>query len=322
MDQILIIGAGLSGLVAARELQNAGHEVRVVDKGRGVGGRMATRRIDDVRFDHGAQFFTTRSDEFQSEVQNWIAAGVAKRWFDGFPSPENKKPDDEYSRFCGTQGMTGIAKYLAQGLNVRLNDEIERVQRTKTGWTARSRSGQEYSADKLLLTCPVPQSLALFETSGEVLPTNVRAQLESVSFEPCFAVLVFLKNASKIPAPGALYVENEPISWIGDNFQKGIATRFAITIHSTGTFAKAHYSEDQDEVGKVLIEAAQEYLGSEVESFQVRRWRYAKPENALQVGALHVPELKLSFAGDGLNGAKIEGAFLSGIEAARVLGSH
>ena len=43
-------------------------DLRVVDKGRGVGGRMASRRVDtpagQARFDHGAQFFTTRSDCF------------------------------------------------------------------------------------------------------------------------------------------------------------------------------------------------------------------------------------------------------------------
>ena len=321
MTKILIIGAGLSGLIAARELKNRGHEVILVDKGKGIGGRMATRREGEARFDHGAQFFTVRSEEFQAEVRDWQGAGVAGKWFDGFPSPDNKKPNDHYPRFCGTNGMTGIGKYLARDLDVRLGEEIEVLQRDENGWTAQSQSGKEYSGDRLLLTCPLPQALDLFNTSGQTLPQERRGVLQSVSFEPCFAVLAILKNVSKIPAPGALYLSGETISWIADNFQKGISDQEgAITIHSTGAFAKANYDEDENAVAKVLLDAAREYLGAEVSSFQVRRWRYAKPENPLDIGVAHFPELNLCFAGDSLSGGKIEGAFSSGLMAAGVLG--
>ena len=75
---ILIIGAGLAGLSAANALQAAGHDVLVVDKGRGLGGRLAGRRIDNASFDHGAQFMTTRDPKFVEQVSQWIEAGVAE----------------------------------------------------------------------------------------------------------------------------------------------------------------------------------------------------------------------------------------------------
>ena len=49
--RIIVVGAGLSGLMAARECASHGHEVIVFDKGRGVGGRLATRRIKDATKD-------------------------------------------------------------------------------------------------------------------------------------------------------------------------------------------------------------------------------------------------------------------------------
>ena len=60
----VVVGAGISGLLAAQELTAAGWRVVVLDKGRGVGGRMATRRVGDGTFDHGAQFFTVRGERF------------------------------------------------------------------------------------------------------------------------------------------------------------------------------------------------------------------------------------------------------------------
>ncbi|HEX8464122.1 MAG TPA: FAD-dependent oxidoreductase, partial [Abditibacterium sp.] len=239
MSQILILGAGLSGLVAARELHKAGHEVVVVDKGRGVGGRMATRRVVGGTFDHGAQFFTARSDEFRALLDEWQREGVAGEWFRGYPSPTNEKPNDAHPRFRGESGMTGIAKHLAQGLDVRLGEEIAALKFEQGRWNTVSQSGAYFNADELILTAPVPQSLILLANSGVELPSEAKNTLESLRYEPCFAVMAQLEGPSQIPFPGALYVNGEVLWWIADNFQKGISARQgSITIHSGGGWAR------------------------------------------------------------------------------------
>ncbi len=320
MSKILIVGAGMSGLTAARELQSNRHDVTVVDKGRGIGGRMATRRFAGGRFDHGAQFFTTRSDEFQAATARWQSANVAHHWFDGTPTPGEPAKNDGHPRFCGNTGMTGIGKFLADGLNVQLGHEIETLARANGVWTATTRTGQTFDGEELILTAPIPQSLQLFDTSDCQLPDAMRATLESVTYEPCFAVLAQLDGPSNIDAPGLLYVNGDPIWWIADNYQKGVSPiEGSVTIHSSGDWARAHYDDEPSQVGEELIAASQKWLGREVQEFQVRRWRYSKPENALDIGIARDEKHAITFAGDALMGAKIEGAFTSGLMAARKL---
>lgn len=320
MAKILILGAGLSGLAAAHQLIESGHEVTLVDKGRGIGGRMATRRFVGGVFDHGAQFFTVRSPEFRAELEKWESQNVASQWFEGYPTPDNRKQDDHYPRYRGEAGMTGIGKFLAEDLNIHLSTEITALNYDGATWTASTATGESFSGDKLLLTAPVPQSLTLLATSGVTLPDEARKTLESLRYEPCFALLVQLAKPSAIPAPGAFYVENETVYWIADNSQKGISPiEGSVTIHSSGNFAKQHYNDAEETVAQLLLDATKQWLGSEPKEWQVRRWRYSKPENPTDIGALHVPELNVCFAGDALNGAKIEGAYLSGLKAAELL---
>ncbi len=100
---VLIIGAGMSGMAAASELSRAGLRVMVVDKGRAVGGRMASRRIGEAVFDHGAQFITARSDRFSHRMQEWCAQGAVREWCRGFSAEANGHP-----RWRGNPDMTAL----------------------------------------------------------------------------------------------------------------------------------------------------------------------------------------------------------------------
>ena len=117
---ILIIGAGLAGLSAANDLQQAGHQVLLVDKGRGLGGRLAGRRIGDASFDHGAQFMTAREPRFKAAIASWIKAGVAEEWYSSYPGQPNGHP-----RYRGVPSMTAVAKYLAVGLDVLRTTRVD-----------------------------------------------------------------------------------------------------------------------------------------------------------------------------------------------------
>jgi phytoene dehydrogenase-like protein len=56
---VIVVGAGLAGLSAARHLQDAGRSVVVLEAAAEVGGRVRTDRVDDWLLDHGFQVFDT-----------------------------------------------------------------------------------------------------------------------------------------------------------------------------------------------------------------------------------------------------------------------
>ena len=77
---LLIIGAGIAGLAAGRMAQQAGLKVMLIDKARRVGGRISTRHTDGFVFNHGAQFATSKSSDFNDILRAAITAGRATNW--------------------------------------------------------------------------------------------------------------------------------------------------------------------------------------------------------------------------------------------------
>ncbi|MFM8973121.1 MAG: NAD(P)-binding protein, partial [Actinomycetota bacterium] len=121
--RVVVIGAGMAGLTAARRLVSA-CDVLVLDKGRGVGGRMATRRIGDAVFDHGAQFVTAHADEFAERIRVLADNGVVVPWFRGRIGPDGVLAGGGHDRYRGAVSMNAVARALAVGLDVRTGVQV------------------------------------------------------------------------------------------------------------------------------------------------------------------------------------------------------
>jgi renalase len=316
----VVVGAGISGLLAARELATAGWRVVVLEKGSGVGGRMATRQLENGTFDHGAQFFTVRSERFAGLVRGWLESGHVVEWSRGFADAENRLDEDGHPRYRGAGGMSTVPGRLARGLDVRTGERVVAVSLRRDLWEVATESGLRHTVAALLLTAPVPQSLALF-SEEPALPEEARRRLEGVSYSPCLALIALLDGPTGVPEPGGVQIKGEPLDWIGDNGRKGISEAPAITVHAGPGWSREHFEADEAHITGSLLRFAGNLLGFDllprVAETYLTRWRYSWVSQSHPEPYLLASETPLLlFAGDAFGGAKVEGAALSGLAAA------
>lgn len=310
----------MAGLSAARALTQRGWDVVVLDKGRGVGGRMATRRLERARLDHGAQYFSAKTPEFQRLVQDLSAEGVVMKW----PMERDSTADVSFDhpRYVGVDGMNAVAKAVARNLTVLTNETVVSFRAEASGWVVETESGGQYRADSLLITIPAPQALSLAQKCGFMLEATDRDAIAAITYRPCIAVMVALNQTGRIPAPGAIRYESGDIAWVADNTQKGISPdQPSVTIHANADFSQAHFDDDLNEIGRQLINQIHDYIPTDaVSAVQVHRWRYSladgrHPDPFLSATA----PFSLLFGGDGFGAGNVEGAFTSGLRMAEFL---
>ncbi len=312
---LLIVGAGLAGLTAASHLDD-GRSITILDKGRSVGGRLATRRIGDAVLDHGAQFFTVRSDSFRAAVDRWILDGVVEEWCRGFDEA------DGYPRYRTAGGMNRLAKHVAAHLTDRVtihtSHRVERIAPGAAGWSVEA-AGQRWLADDVLVTSPVPQTVEMLTAGGIGVPDSVA----SLQYHAVVGLLATLDRSPGLPSPGAIQQPHDPeFTFIADNQAKGISPTPAITFHGAHAWSAAVYDRPDDELLSVLLDRAAPYLGdAEIVEAQVKKWRYTGPVTPHPDRTVVIADEpgRLALAGDAFGGPKVEGAFLSGLAAATSL---
>ncbi len=317
---VMIIGAGMSGLMAAHQLQHAGvRNFRLFDKGKSPGGRLATRRIGSGRFDHGAQFMTAHTSAFQSLLEQWMAAEWIFPWY-----------HNNHVRYAASDGMSRLAKQLAQSIPVSYSSKVEQISHTKDGYRAHVRNQEteqvdEWVSQSVIMTSPLPQTLDLLDKGMISLPEDIRNLLESVQYAPCIGLLLLLRHPIDW-VNGHLY---EPIpgliSWVANNQQKGISESTAITIHLNASWSKEHYKDEDDRIFTQLMPALESLFGDDVREQiieqQIKRWKYAQAHSMIEAPFITVgTDFPLILAGDAFGGSsssssKIEHAVLSGQSA-------
>lgn len=316
-SSIAIIGAGLSGLACATELQAAGWQVSVFDKSRGPAGRMSTRRGEDWQCDHGAQYFTARDPRFQAEVARWQQAGVAALWQPRVAvigDEASHQTDHLLQRFVGMPRMTAPARFLADDLPLTVQFTVSAIEKTAAGWQIISqeqgRLAQHF--DALVLAVPAPQAVPLLQT----VAADFSALASQAVMRACWTLMLHYNETLDLPFDAA-FVNQGPLRWVAREQSKpGRPARETWLLHASAAWSEVHVEADPAWVAAALLEAFADLGATQPAGWTAHRWRYADTEPPLNLGYCWDAGRQIGLCGDWLNGGKVEGAWLSGFQLA------
>lgn len=310
---IAVIGAGMAGLAVARGLTFSGHRVVVADKGRGLGGRMATRRMGALAFDHGAQYFTARGDAFRALASGLCASGAAAVWADGM--------------IVGTPGMTAPARALAQGLTVVNGCEVKHLVRDAAGYTLLDVAGPAAlpgngSFDAVVVAVPASQAAGLLAASGVRTGAVVDAAA-CARMAPCWALLLAFDG--RIDVADRIERDDGAIRWTARNASKPGRDRSLETfvVHGSPDWSRRHLELEAAEAARLLLAEFRGMTGAVMEPSTVvaHRWRYALVEEPAGVPCVWDGVAGIGACGDWFVAPRIEAAFDSGrVLAATMVG--
>lgn len=337
MFDIAVIGAGIAGLVCAQQLAKAGYNVVVVEKSRGLGGRIATRRLHGTCADHGLRYLEPKGQLLQL-VQLLCERNLLQVWTDTVYQSQQQqlKPVNQSLCYVAPAGMSAIAKFLATGLEIRLNQRVKQLAPTTSkNWRLTLESAtpdmeMPLIAKAVVIAIPAPQALMLLEPLAG-LPAVFLDHLRSVSFDPCLSVIAGYPAQQHQPTWKAVtFIDDPDLAWIGLDSSKRMVVGHSpvFVLHSSAEFAHCYLeAQDLQPAGQQLLtRAAQTCLLPWLDTpqwMQVHRWRYAFPSHPWHEAYLSTEApLPLVCCGDWCGGNQVEAAMLSGLAAAKQLNSQ
>jgi hypothetical protein len=330
-----VVGAGLAGLLAARWLSERGAAVEVFEKSRGPGGRLSTRRApwtdangetcEDL-FDHGAPWFGARSAEFaralealHPRVQVW----TPRRW------PGSLEPPQATPHWLVTPSMNAWCRDLANGLVLHTGHTVQALRRTAGAWVLDvAESGTTAPFDAVLLTPPPLQSAALLDAHRP----DWSAMLRAWPMRPCWTLMGVTRATPEQAQADVGEPATGSLAWFGcQDARPGRARHdghLRWVAQATPAWTEAHLDDEPASVKAALQQALAQAVGAPLpwQAAWVHRWRYAHaPQHpahdvsAQGQPAWFDPALSLAVAGDAPGGGGVEGAWRSGLAAARAL---
>ena len=315
MKNIIIIGSGIAGLAAANYLSSKNFNVTVLDKGKYPGGRISTRRGEDFIFNHGAQFFTAKSNEFKKICNRAVNDNVLVNWVD------SKK-----NRFIGNPDMREFSLWLSQNLTIFQENVVERLDYNEQFIVNTNK--KKFTCDGLIITAPSSQTASLIKNLDETF----HELIEKVEYFPCWCVMLSLRDMSL----KNFYIDEKSIfNWIvsENNKIKNQLNHNCLTIHTNERFSVKNLDKTKEvTLDKIVQEFTKIYQvkTQDIIYKNIHRWRYAKVKKPFPQEENKISKkIPFGIAGDWCppsqdkhyngNGQRVEDAYLSGIECSKSL---
>ena len=303
---IIIVGAGMSGLALGKYIvdQKLG-SVLILEKSRGVGGRMATRRTLETKFDHGAQFYRHKND-IDSFHQKWLDEKINHHWF-----------HSEFGdHWCSRDGMTKLAKWFTSDLRIELDKQVSQVEYSQNIWNVKTDS-ESYTSKRLVITAPCPQTLILLEKNKIQYPE----ELKNYQYTKALIGLVTLNESLELGASGYQEFINADFFSIADQKKKSVSNLHAYTFTMSASFSEKYFEDSNEEslhkIKKIILTQFPNLNAQSFTGLELKKWRYCQAMTTYPTLFCSL-ENELYLIGDTFGGSSLLGA----IRSARALGDH
>lgn len=333
--EVLVVGAGVAGLTCARQLVEAGKRVLVLEKSRGVGGRCATRRVDETVVDHGLTFYHGSDEALRASLESVGRDDIVPGWprrvrGNGTPCQPSALREGDW-RLAYTNGVTAFPKRLAAGLDVRLNSRVATVEPAADRWRLAHETGRESTARDLVLAIPTPQVLRLLgswrDTPREL--ESLRALLREIGFVPALTVIALYPAGSPTPDWDMWYPEDSAVLQrvSHDSSKRRRPVRTALVIQAPPAWSRGQWERPEAEWSAAMLDDVGRLAGpwaARPETVQTHRWRFARIGSGGDLSGPMMVALpggqRLGLAGDGFSpGGGVQAAWRSGRELAQRL---
>lgn len=307
---VIVIGAGISGLVFSQQMKKKGLNILLIEKSKSVGGRMATRRDENSRYDHGAQFLKLEKPELQDIKNEFLKENLISEWFQL----------NSMTYYAADFGITKIAKYLQTDLSIVFSEKAVQINNESADFIqVLCESGQSYHAKNLVLSAPWPQSRDLLQSSDIQIPET----LKSLNYHQAVVGLFELSEQND-SLDQFQYLEkvDENIHSVSNQKSKRVSERNCFTVVMTSTFSQSNFDLSDEIIQKKITEHFSSWLNkqnskSTILKSQVKKWRYSHPESIYNKTYETVGSNKNIFLiGDAFGGGSVHGAILSALRAA------
>lgn len=304
-----VVGGGISGVACANALAAADVDVVLRDRGRRLGGRMASRTLRDTGTAHdgrpvdiGASYFTARDPEFVAQVAEWMSAGIVRAWTDAFhvAGPEGiEGVRSGPMRYAAPRGLRSVVESMVDSrVDVRSADDV--VDLPTDGPVA--------------LCMPTPQARRLDDRIPE----------SPITWEPVIAVTCVFDERSWLELDGVFVNDDPVLTWIADDGRRRGDDAPVLVAHVHPVLSAGHLSEPAGVVPQAVA-AVRRVLGiADYPAWvDAHRWTYAKPLSAHEDPFWLSSDGLVGVAGDvWADGPRVEAAWLSGTALGRALASR
>ncbi|MGE0001368.1 MAG: NAD(P)/FAD-dependent oxidoreductase [Fimbriimonadaceae bacterium] len=319
--RVAVVGAGVSGLAAARTLLQRGHEATIYERSSDVGGRCTTYASDGFIFDQGATTVAPRDLSLERVMleelptEELVVVDRPVYTHDGSHVRPGDASRGKAGRYCYRSGIQTLARLLAANLDVRLDTPVEQIIKPSDGGFAIV----DAAYDAVVLAVPAPLAAGLLQSAKDGRRTH------GARYRPCISVMLGVGHVIETPYFAAIEPDHSvPLTWLSNESAKVPGARApegctAFVAQLGPSYSQRRFEASDDLIVSETLVDVERLLHMEITDLRFRaveRWGLSQPEGTASFTTLNPPGERLVLCGDWTLGGRVELAYESGVQAA------